>query len=61
MDDQLRVEVTDQDIAQARREWKHSCETCAPAEVVAHRYWLLRQLVHTQAQQIADDLRASRR
>ena len=28
---------------------------------VAHRYWLLRQLVHTQAQQIADDLRAGRR
>lgn len=57
----LRVEVTDADIAAARRLWEQAVSTGASADRVA----LLRAdyigLISAQAQQIADDFRRKQR
>ena len=56
----MRVEVTDADIAAARRLWEQAVSAGAPADRVA----LLRAdyigLISAQAQQIADDFRSKR-
>lgn len=57
----LRVEVTDADIAAARRLWERAVSDGAPED----RVTLLRAdyigLISAQAQQIADDFRRNRR
>lgn len=58
----LRVDVTDSDIAYARRLWRAALEDdLVPTERVTVLYEDLRHLVHTQAQQIAEEFRESRR
>lgn len=59
--DSLRIDVTDADIARARREWLDARDGLAPSILVERRMWLYRQLISTQAQQIADDFRQARR
>ena len=58
---ELRVDVSNADIAMARRLWKRAAEAGAPptfVEVLLSDYV---QLISAQAQQIADDFRRSRK
>lgn len=55
--DPWRIDVTDADIRVAKREWIAARDSDATDAEVDRRYELLRVLVHTQAQQIADAVR----
>lgn len=55
--DPWRIDVTDADIRSAKREWLAARDGDASDAEVDRRYDLLRVLVHTQAQQIADTVR----
>lgn len=56
--DPWRLEVTDADIRVAKREWIAARDSDASDAEVDRRYDLLRLLVHAQAQQVADSVRA---
>lgn len=56
----VRVEVTNADIAAARRAWRTASDGNAAPARVELLYGDLRRLVSAQAQQIADDFRAAR-
>lgn len=53
-----RIDVTDADIRLAKRAWIAARDGDAPTTRTDQLYDDLRMLVHTQAQQIADDFRA---
>jgi hypothetical protein len=57
-EDGWRIEVTDADIRAAKRLWIAARDSDASDAEVDRRYDDLRLLVHAQAQQIADDVRA---
>jgi hypothetical protein len=59
--DEWRIAVTDADIRVAKREWIAARDGDATDAEEARRYEVLRLLVHAQAQQLADDLRARTR
>lgn len=60
-DEELRVEITDDDVRAARRLWLAAlADEDAPARA-ERLHEDLRRLIHAQAQQIADDFRAARR
>ncbi len=63
MDDHdLRVDVTDEDVRVARRLWLAALDDDAVSEErTARLHDDLRRLIHTQAQQIAEEFRAARR
>lgn len=63
MDQDLRVDVTDADIAYARRLWRAALadDQASSTDRVTRLYEDLRRLVHAQAQQMAEEFRASRR
>ncbi len=56
--EEWRIAVTDADIRAAKREWVAARDGAATDAEVARRYEVLRLLVHAQAQQLADDVRA---
>jgi hypothetical protein len=57
-EDGWRIDVTDADIRAAKRLWIAARDSDASDAEVDRRYDDLRLLVHAQAQQIADDVRA---
>ncbi|WP_454051589.1 hypothetical protein [Cellulomonas sp. Marseille-Q8402] len=57
-EDLWRVDVTDADIRAAKRAWIAARDGDGPDAAVDRRYDELRMLVHAQAQQIADLVRA---
>ncbi|WP_282945873.1 hypothetical protein [Cellulomonas endometrii] len=57
-EDEWRIDVTDADIRAAKRAWIATRDSDASDAEVDRRYDDLRLLVHAQAQQIADDVRA---
>jgi hypothetical protein len=57
-EDGWRIDVTDADIRAAKRVWIAARDSDATDAEVDRRYDDLRLLVHAQAQQIADDVRA---
>jgi len=56
--DEWRIDVTDADVRAAKREWVAARDGDATDAEVERRYGVLRMLVHAQAQQLADDVRA---
>ena len=58
---ELRIEVNNADIREARRLWEGAAEGDASAERVAMLKTDYVRLISAQAQQIADDFRAQRR
>ncbi len=56
--DPWRVDVTDADIRDAKRAWLAARDGDAADAEVDRRYDQLRMLVHGQAQQLAEDVRA---
>jgi hypothetical protein len=57
-EDGWRIDVTDADIRAVKRLWIAARDSDAGDAEVDRRYDDLRLLVHAQAQQIADDVRA---
>ncbi len=56
--DPWRIDVTDADVRAAKRAWIAARDGDATDARVERRYDDLRDLIHTQAQQLAEDVRA---
>ena len=56
----LYVHVTDADVHAARDAWRRASDVDASSERIAALYESYRQVIHAQAQQIADEFRAAR-
>ena len=59
-DDLLRMEITDDDVRAAKKDWLRARDHGAPVGAVDSAFWFYSRLISTQAQQLADDVRRAR-
>jgi len=60
-DDDLRVEILDADVRAAKQDWLAARDGGAPTSIVDATFWLYTRLMSTQAQQLADEFRKTRK